>query len=149
MQVIAAILFWTVAILIAAVVVLASLAMSLVPNLQPTANALRRGTLKALPSALFLQVLSLFPFLFLLLVTWGVQWAARQFGAGEDTAVWLGLPIGLAALAVPALATLAGAYIGFRVGWLRAKGEDPEVALSKDLVAGCLGPLGFASPVRW
>jgi hypothetical protein len=149
MQIAAAMLFWGVVLLFAGMVVAISLVMSLIRSLQPIAHPLRRATMHALPAALFLQVLGFLPSLVLFPVTFLVQWAARQFGANHEASLWVGVPILLVALAVPALATLAGGYVGFRVGWLKAKGEDPEVALSRDLVAGYLSPLGGASPVRW
>ena len=149
MQIMAAALFWILVIVLAAAGVLLSMVIWLIPGLRPIANGLRNGIIRAVPSALFLQVLSILPFGVLLGATWGFQWMTRQLGADHDTSMWLGLPLGLMALAVPALATLAGGYIGFRVGWLRSRGEDPEVALSDDLVAEGLSCLGFASPVRW
>ena len=149
MQIAAAILFWGVVLLFASIVVLISLAMSVVPGLRPIAHPLRTGTMQALPAALFLQIVGLLPAVVLLPLTFFVRWAARQFGASHEASLWVGVPVLLVALAVPALATLAGGYIGFRVGWLKARGEDPEVALSRDLVAAWLSPLGGASPVRW
>ena len=149
MQVIAEALFWVLVLALAAVGVIISMVIWLVPALRPIANALRSGIIRAVPSALFLQVLSILPFGVLICATWGLQWVTRQLGADHATSLWLGLPFGLMALAIPAVATWAGGYIGFRVGWLRSRGEDPEVALSDDLVAECLDGLGFASPVRW
>jgi len=149
MQVIALVLFWLLVGALAGTMVLASFAMQIAPGLQAAARALRAGTIRSVAGALLLQVLSAPLFLVLLVVTWAIQYAARRLGASADAAIWVGLPVGLVALAIPPIATMCGAYLGFRAGWLRATGHDPEAALSGDLVAYFLRRLGPASPVRW
>jgi hypothetical protein len=144
MQVIALILFWQLVGCLASIVVLFSFAMQI-----DTGKALRGGIIRSVAGALVLQAISAPLFIVLIIATWAIQDAARLFGAGADDAIWVGLPVGLLALAVPPTATLCGAYIGFRAGWLRATGHNPQAALSGDLVARLLHHLGPANPVRW
>lgn len=144
MQVIALILFWQLVGCLASVVVLLSFAMPI-----DTGKALRGATIRSVAAAFVLQALSA-PLLFVLIIAaWAIQDAARLFGASADEAIWAGLPVGLLALAVPPTATLCGAYIGFRAGWLRATGHNPQAVMSGGLVARLLHHLGPANPVRW
>ena len=149
MQVIAVISFWVLVTLLATAVLLVSFAMQGIPRLRAVAGALRSGTLRAVAGAFVLQLFSVAPFVVLLMLDWFIQYAARRLGASEDTAILVALPVGIPALLVPPVATLLGAYLGFRTGWLKGMGLDPEVVLSGDPVAKRLLWLGQARPDRW
>jgi hypothetical protein len=148
-QVIAVILFWALVTFLATGVLLMSFVMQGIPRLRAFAGALRSGTLRSVAGALVLQILSLAPFIVLLLLDWSIQYAARRFGAGQDTAIWVAMPVGIPALLVPPVATLLGAYLGFRTGWLMGMGRDPVAVLSGDPIAKRLQWLGQARPDRW
>jgi len=149
MQVIALALFWLLVGVLAGTIVLASFAMQIAPGLREAAKALRAGTIRSVVGALLLQMISAPLFLVLLLATWTIQYTARHFGASADGAIWVGLPVGLVALALPIVATISGAYVGFRAGWLRASGYDSQAALSGDVVAQLLRRIWPANLVRW
>jgi hypothetical protein len=149
MQVFAVILFWILVVFLAATAVCVSFAMQASSELRQSGRALRAGTLRSVGGAFALQMLSVPAFIVLLVVTWSIQFLARQLGASDDAAIWVGMPVGVPALALPAIATLSGAYVGFRSGWLRAKGEDPQVVLAADTVARWLRRLGPLSPELW
>jgi hypothetical protein len=149
MQVIALILFWLSVAAALTAVILGSFAAQAIPGLRDSAPALRSGALRSAAGAFVFQVLSAPPFIALVLLDWVIQDVARRMGAKGDVAIYMALPIGIPALLLPPIATLVGAYIGFRAGWHARHGRNPAVALAADPVVKRVQWLGALSPSRW
>ena len=149
LQILALVLLWAVAFLLVTAVVLISFIVQLVPALNSAARGVREGALRSVGGALLFQILSFVPFVALLTMTWLVQSTARRFGASQEMAISIASPIGISALLLPLLATLAGAYLGFRAGWVTEMGGDAPTVLLADPLGKRLQWLGPLSPHRW
>ena len=148
MQIMAFILFWVLAtaglVVVRGILFLAAL----VPALRSKSEALGEAVMRSWSGALYMQVISLFLFVPLLLLTWGIQLAAERLGATGAILGLITMPTGLLAIAIPPVATLLGAVHGFKAGWFEATGRDPEADLLRDRSAQWMrrAGLGWATP---
>ena len=149
MQLIAVIAFWVLATLALIALKGLLLVVGMIPSLRASCEAGGAALMRSWLGALYMQGVSLFLFVPLLLFTWGLALAAERFGADSERVRLVALPTGLLAIAVPPIATLVGALHGFKAGWFEATGRDPEADLLRSRSAKWMQRVGLGWAVPW